>query len=82
MALGREPYETVVRIVDDGIREIKVTREMHDRLVEAVTQLVDAQKRAEQRLTALAEPHSRTEESVASLAAGLGRLTDTVGHDL
>ena len=96
MALTSELYETVVRIVDDRIREIKVTREMYDRLVEAVTELADAQKRTEQRLTELAdaqkrteqrltelaEAHRRTEESVASLAATLGRLTDTVGHDL
>lgn len=68
MALTGDLYEAVIKIVDERVGEIKISREMYDRLVIAVTELAEAQKRTEQRLEALAEAQKRTEERLNELA--------------
>ena len=82
MALTPELYETIVRIVDQRVGEVKVTREDFDKLARAVSELggtvrevAEAQKRTEAALMELAESQKRTSEA-------LSRLTDTIGHDL
>jgi len=94
--LTAELYEAVVKIVDDRIREIKVTREDFDRLTKTVAglsgaverlegsveKLAEAQKRTEEKVEALAEAQKRTEDAMGRLAVAVGGLSDTVGYGL
>ena len=96
MSLSPELYETVVRIVDQRVGEIKVTREDFNSLAKGllelsstVRELAEAQKRTEERLNELAEAEKRTDERLAelsevvkNLAQAVGRLSDTVGYGL
>ncbi|MEX2753661.1 MAG: hypothetical protein Q6366_017565, partial [Candidatus Freyarchaeota archaeon] len=54
-----ELYEIIIKIVDEKMKEIKVTREEFDKLTTAVNKLAEAQTRTEQRL---AEAQTRTEQ--------------------
>lgn len=103
MALTPELYEAIVRIVDQRVGEVKVTREDFDKLTKTVSELAgtvrelaEAQKRTDERLQELAgaqkdlaEAQKRTEVALRELAEAqkgtneaVGRLTDTIGHDL
>ena len=75
MALTPELYEAIVRIVDQRVGEVKVTREDFDKLARTVSELggtvrelAEAQKRTEQRVEELAEAQKRTEQRVEDLA--------------
>jgi flagellar biosynthesis GTPase FlhF len=70
-----ELYKAIVAIVDDRVREIRVTREDFDDLKQVVRELAQAQTRTEQRLDRLtekieelAEAQKRTEARVEELA--------------
>jgi len=83
MALTAELYEAIVKIVDDRIREIRVTREDFNALQQAVFQLTEAQRRTEERLDhlaetvqALAEAQRRTEERLDHLAETVQALAE------
>jgi len=74
LALTGELYDAIVRVVDDRVKEIRVTREMYDRLVETVASLAEAEKRTEERMgrlgaavEGLAEAQKRTEASLSAL---------------
>lgn len=103
MALTPELYEAIVRIVDQRVGEVKVTREDFDKLTKTVSELAgtvrelaEAQKRTDEGLQELAgaqkdlaEAQKRTEVALRELAEAqkltneaVGRLTDTIGHDL
>ena len=68
-----ELYRAVIALVDDRLKEIRVTREDFDRLTQAVTQLAQAQARTEQRLEELAQAQARTEQRVEELAQAQAR---------
>lgn len=68
MGLTGEMYDAITRIVDERVKEIRVTREMHDRLVEAVNSLAEAQKRTELTISTLTDRLTRLEASVEELA--------------
>ena len=76
MSLTPELYDLIVRIVEDRVREIRVTREEFDKLVKAVEQLADAQRRAEEQLKQLAEAQRRTEERLERLAEAQRRTEE------
>ncbi|MFQ6058470.1 MAG: hypothetical protein ACE5MB_06305 [Anaerolineae bacterium] len=83
MALTAELYEAIVRIVDDRIKEIRVTREDFNALQQAVFQLTEAQRRTEERLDhlaetvqTLAEAQRRTEERLEALALRVDQLAE------
>lgn len=85
MALTGEMYDAIVRIVDDRVKEIRVTREMYDRILGSVASLAEAQKRTEERVTELAEAQKRTEERLEGLAeaqkrteAAITKLTEAM----
>jgi hypothetical protein len=78
-----ELYRAIVTIVDDRVREIRVTREDFDRLTQTVAQLAQAQARTEQRLDRLeaaverlAEAQARTEQRLNRLEAAVERLAE------
>ena len=75
MQISAELYEFVIRVVDDRVREIKVTREDFNALKQVVEELAQAQKRTEEELCSLVREHAKTREMVAG-------LSDTVGYGL
>ncbi|MBS7622449.1 hypothetical protein KEJ39_02080 [Candidatus Bathyarchaeota archaeon] len=75
LALSGELYEAVIRIVDQRVGEIKVTREDFDRLTKTVSELSGIVRE-------LAEAQKRTEDAVGRLTVAVGSLSDTVGYSL
>ena len=96
MQISAELYEFVIKVVDDRVREIKVTREDFNALKQAVEELAQAQKKTEERLgrveaavKELAQAQKRTEEELCSLIREHAKtremvagLSDTVGYGL
>jgi len=70
--MDSELYKTVITIVDERIKEIKVTRKDFDDLKSVVGELAEAQKRTEIKVGELAEAQRACE-------ARLGRLEVVVG---
>ncbi len=75
MALTPELYEAIVRIVDQRVGEVKVTREDFDKLTKTVSELAgtvrelaEAQKRTDERLQELAGAQKGTEQRLGALA--------------
>ena len=96
MSVSKDLYEFITTVVEDKIKDLKVTREEYDelkkslrQLTESVNLLVQSQRRSEERLNRveaavekLAEAQRRTEQQVRELAVQVGRLADTVGFTL
>ena len=94
--LTAEMYRSVVAIVDDRVREIRVTRQDFDALKGVVGELAEAQKRTEIRVEELAEAQRRTEDKlerleevvgvlgreVKGLAGQVGALSENIGFGL
>jgi predicted transcriptional regulator len=92
MSISKDIYDTIVAIVEERLRDVKVTREAFDALRGAVLSLAEAQRRTEERLETLAEgllaltrhvdqlaeAQRRTEERLETLAEGLLALTRRV----
>lgn len=85
MSFTPELYEIIVKIIDDRVREIKVTREEFDKLTSAVRELAEAQRRTEERLDQLAErvdklaeAQRRTEERLNQLAEAQRRTEEKI----
>ncbi len=83
MGISAELYEFIVKVVEDKVRDIKVTREEFDKLVAKVGELAEAQRRTEERLEKLAarveqlaEAQRRTEERVEQLAEAQRRTEE------
>jgi len=83
MELTKELYEAIITIIDDRVKDIKVTREEFDKLRKSVEELAEAQKKTEERLTRLeevveelAEAQKKTEERVLRLEEAVERLTE------
>jgi len=75
MQISADLYEFVIKVVDDRVREIKVTREDFNTLKQVVEELAQAQKRTEEELCSLVREHAKTRKMVAG-------LSDTVGYGL
>ena len=60
--LTAEMYQAIVAIIDDRLREVRVTRQGFDQLTQAISSLTQAQARAEGRF-------GRLEEVIGRLAA-------------
>ncbi len=76
--LTKELYETIIYIVDERVRSIKVGREEYDKLRDVVYELAQAQKRTEERVEELAQAQKRTEERVEELAQAQKRTEERV----
>ncbi|CAD7774864.1 hypothetical protein DMNBHIDG_01015 [Candidatus Methanoperedenaceae archaeon GB37] len=50
MQISADLHEFVIKVVDDRVREIKVTREDFNALKQVVEELAQAQKKTEERL--------------------------------
>ena len=73
-----ELYEFIVKVVEDKVREIRVTREEFDKLAAAINRLAEAQTRTEERLNKLTEAQQRTEQRLNQLAATVEKLAEAV----
>ncbi|MDW8035917.1 MAG: hypothetical protein RMI85_05635, partial [Candidatus Korarchaeum sp.] len=96
MSITPELYEFIVRVVEEKVREIRVTREEFEKLrvvvernIEAITRLEaaverlsEAQARAEERLSRLEAAVEKLTTAVSDLRSELGRLSDAVGYGL
>jgi hypothetical protein len=87
--LTAELYQAIVAIMDDRLREVRVTREGFERLEAAMERLAEAQARTEARVEQLAQAQAhteealqRTQEAVQQLARQVGGLSETVGGDI
>ncbi len=69
----------IVKIVDERVREVHVTKEDFSELKSIVKELADAQKRTEVKIEELAEAQKRTEEEMRNLAIGLNRTREDLG---
>ena len=74
MQISAELYEFVIKVVDDRVREIKVTREDFNALKQVVEELVQAQKKTEQRVEELAQAQKKTEERLGRVEAAVEEL--------
>jgi len=88
MSITPELYEFITKVIEDKVKEIKVTREEFDKLTKVVRELAEAQRRTEERLNELAmrvdqlaEAQRRTEERLNELAMRMDQLTEAV-HSL
>jgi len=77
--LTAEMYRVVVAIVDERVKEIRVTREDFNALQGVVQELAQAQARTEQRIEELAQAQARTEQRVEELAQAQARTEQRVG---
>ena len=84
--LTAEMYRAVVAIVDERVKEIRVTREDFNALKGAVQELTQAQARTEQQMGGLeramlklAQAQVRTEQRVEELAQAQARTEERVG---
>jgi len=84
-----EVYRAIITIVDERVKEIRVTREDFDSLKAVVRELAEAQKRTEARVEELAEAQKKTEEILQgvikeqkSMRKEIGGLSATIGYTL
>jgi hypothetical protein len=73
--ISNEVYKAIVTVVDDRMRDIKVTRQDFDELKGIVRELAEAQKRTEVRVEELAEAQKRTEAGLEALTNEVRTLT-------
>ncbi|MBN1485891.1 MAG: hypothetical protein JXA37_14350 [Chloroflexia bacterium] len=74
--LTAEAYRAVVALIDDRMREIRVTREDFDRLTSRVAALAEAQWRTEERVNALVEAQQHILERLERLEATVQALAE------
>lgn len=70
-----ELYKTIVTIVDERVKQIKVTREDFNELKGVVLDLAHSQKE-------LAQAQKETQHELRHLARAVGGLSDTIGFGL
>jgi len=82
MSITPELYEFITKVVEDKVKEIRVTREDLDKLVSTVKELTQAQARSEERLTRLelaveklTQAQARSEERLTRLELAVEKLT-------
>ena len=75
-------YEFIVKVVEDKVKDIRVTREEFDKLVAAVNKLAEAQARTEERLNELAIIVEKLAVAIGELRREVGRLSETIGFSL
>jgi len=89
-----ELYEALIAVVDERVKEIRVTREdfselkgivtelahSHNELRGAVTELAHSHNELRGAVKDLAQAQARTEKAVANLAHQVGRMSDTIGY--
>lgn len=78
--ISPELYKAIVTIVDDRVKEIKVTRQDFDGLKRAVEELAQAQKRTEKALEELVQAQTETARQVGRLSLTIGFGLEDIAH--
>jgi hypothetical protein len=78
--LTAEMYQAIVAIVDDRLREVRVTREGFDQLTQAISRLTEAHARSEERVGHLETRMDRVEAALERLAEAQARTEVRVGR--
>jgi predicted nuclease with TOPRIM domain len=78
--LTAEMYQAIVAIVDDRLRDVRVTREGFERLEGAIVRLAEAQARTEARVEHLETRMDRVEAALERLVEAQARTEDRVGR--
>lgn len=73
--ISSELYKAIVTVVDNRVRDIKVTRLDFDELKDVFRELAKAQKRTEGRVVELAEAQKQTETGLIALTKEVRTLT-------
>jgi len=73
-----ELYKTIVTIVDERVKEIKVTRENFNELRDAMEKLTKAQAKTEERVGRLEDAVEKLAKAQAKTEERVGRLEDAV----
>ena len=73
-----ELYKTIITIVDERVKEIKVTRENFNELRDAMEKLAAAQAKTEERVGRLEDAVEKLTEAQAKTEERVGRLEDAV----
>ena len=76
--LTAEMYQAIVAIMDDRLREVRVTREGFERLEGVIARLAEAQVRTEERVGRLETRMDRVEEALERLAEAQARTETRV----
>jgi len=74
--LTAEMYQAIVAIVDDRLREVRVTREGFNQLTQAISRLTEAQARTEERVGHLETRMDRVEATLERLAEAQARTQE------
>jgi predicted nuclease with TOPRIM domain len=87
--LTAEQYKAVIAIVDERVKEIRVTREDFDELkgivrdlAQAQQELTQAQQRTERSIKELTHAQTRMQKDLRNLARQVGSLSDNLGYGL
>jgi len=87
--ISSELYEFIVKVVEDKIKNLKVSRAEFDKLIITVNKLADrvndlalAQMKTEERLNQLALIVDKLVSGINSLRLEVGRLSETIGFGL
>lgn len=75
MSLTPELYELIIKVVDDRVKEIKVTREEFDKLRKSMNKRFSRMERA---INNLAEAQLKTEGELENLTSKVDHLTERV----
>ncbi len=78
MAIDGQLYDFVIKVVDDRMQEIRVTREEFDELRGIVKELAEAQHRTELRLDSLAQKIEELAEAQRRTELRVDRLAEKV----
>jgi len=76
MSLTPETYELILKIVDERVKEIKVTREDFDKLSKTVNQLAENINILTQRINSLTEAHQKLVEAQKATEEELKKLAE------
>ena len=82
VSLGESPAKAIMRVVGRVYEDLSqtVTKDDFNRLVNAVSELAEAQKRTEEKIEALAEAQRKTEERLNELAGAQKKTEERINE--
>jgi len=75
-SLTPELYELILKIVDERVKEIKVTREEYEKLAKSVNELTVSVRELSGRVNELIEAHKKAEERITRLEIAVANLVE------
>ena len=75
-SLTPELYELILKIIDERVKEIKVTREEYEKLAKSVNELTVSVRELSERVNELIEAHKKAEERITKLEIAVANLVE------